>query len=62
MEVKYVAVDGLAFETVFFDSTAHERAHTAGNWAKRARLAHDSIRATIRIQAGIGASPLNPPA
>lgn len=48
--LEYVAVDGLAFETTTFaGEAAWTAAHTAGNWAKRARLAHESIAAAIRV-------------
>lgn len=51
MHVGYVAVQGLAFETAFFHGEeVYEQAHTAANWARRAKLAHDSIRAAIRVQ------------
>jgi len=50
LHVGYVAVEGLAFETAFFHGEeVYEQAHTAANWARRARLAHDSIRAAIRV-------------
>lgn len=48
--LSYVAVEGLAFETAtFYGEDVYEQADTAANWAKRARLAHDSIAAAIRV-------------
>lgn len=46
----YVAVEGLAFETATFQGEGvYAQAHSADNWARRARLAHDSIAAAIRV-------------
>ena len=54
-QVAYVAVNGLAFETALFQQGAYEQAHTADNWARRARLARDSIGAVIRVRTEAGA-------
>lgn len=50
LRVAYTAVEGLSFETAtFFGPRVHAAAHDADNWARRARLARDSINAALRI-------------
>lgn len=48
--VQQIRVEGLAFETATFHGNGvYETAHTADNWAQRARLARASVAAAIRV-------------
>ena len=50
LTVDYIAVQGLAFETTtFYGPGAYAAADHAANWARRTRLARDSIEAVMRI-------------
>ncbi|MFW6063138.1 MAG: hypothetical protein ACOC9V_03090 [Chloroflexota bacterium] len=50
LPVSYVATQGLEFETAtFYGPDVFEEAHSADNWARRARLARHSIEAVLRL-------------
>lgn len=50
LRVRHIRVQGLAFETVtFYGNGVYDEAHTAENWAQRARLARQSMAATMRV-------------
>lgn len=50
LSLQQIRVRGLAFETAtFHGSGVYESAHTADNWAQRARLARESMAAAMRV-------------
>lgn len=49
-QLAYMAVDGLAFETAFFHGPQiYAQADQPANWAKRTRLARQSVAAALRL-------------